>query len=319
VVTCDNLTDKQRITPRRKRFEEAEKMKARIMGCILALLIFILAACAPAAPEAAPTFAPTHTPTPVPTLPSGVISDLAYAGASSDQTLTLHLPEGRHPSAPVLFLPHGQYFPELVTYFTQRGYPVISVRTRGETFRFEMQDSLCALAFIHNQAQTYGLDSTRIVSMGASLGGGSTVALAAAEDTNAFTTDCEHTLPESERAAAVIVLAGVLDFSFEQDFPPGYIDLLANYMQGTPDENPEIWGMASALTHIDGGDPPFLLLHGTLDVTVAAHQSQSFAGVLETEGVEFELVLLPGLNHEGLFSSEEAFALIDAFLQRIFE
>jgi acetyl esterase/lipase len=240
---------------------------------------------------------------------------VVYANESPAQTLTLHLPERRKLSTPVLFVPYGQYFPELVAYFTEQGYPVVSVSTRGGTFRTEMEDSLCALAFIHAEAGTFGLDPTRIVSVGASLGGGVSVALAAADDVGTFMEGCEYTLPEASRAAGVILLAGVLDFSFPEDFPSGYIPQLTNYMEGTPEENPAVWEFASSVTHIDGGDPPFLLLHGTADRTVEPHQSQYFSEALEAAGVEYELMLLPRLSHEGLFSSEEAFSHMLAFLE----
>jgi dipeptidyl aminopeptidase/acylaminoacyl peptidase len=293
-------------------------MRVWYKGFILALLVFILAACAPAAPEAIPTFAPTHTPTPVPTLPSGVIRGLAYADESYEQTLTLHLPDGRHPSAPVIFFPYGGYFTAFIAYFNELGVPVISVNVRNDNFQVEMQDSFCALAFIHDQAQIYGLDPTRIVAVGGSMGGGSAALLASINDPSEFMGGCEHTLPQSGRVAAVVALAGVFDYSIEEDFFQGFYGNIRDYMSGTLEDNPETWELASAINHIDGSEPGFLLLHGTADINVNQHQSEIFAAALEQAGVEVELLLMPGLDHSGVIQSRAVFAEIDAYLTNTF-
>jgi acetyl esterase/lipase len=247
-----------------------------------------------------------------------VVTGVVYSDESSVQRLTLHLPEGRDPSAPVIFFPFGSYFTDFVAYFTERGYPVISVSIRNYNFQVEMQDSFCALAFIHAEAEYYGLDPTRIVTVGGSMGGSLAALLAAIDDPGEFMAGCEHALPESGRVAGVIALAGVFDYTIEDDFFSGFYGNIRGYMGGTLEENPETWALASPVNHIDGSEPAFLLLHGTTDINVDQHQSQLFAEVLEQAGVEMALVLLPGLDHGGIMASETAFAAIEAFLKNIF-
>jgi dienelactone hydrolase len=305
-------------------YEENAEMKSHLRSFVIALIVLLLAACSPQSPQIptptlTPTLIPTQTPTPKPILPSGVIEDLAYDEDSSEQTVTLNLPEGRAASAPVLFLLYGEYFPELVAYFTERGYPVISVSVQYDTFQVEMEDSFCALAFIHAESGTYGLDSNRIVTIGGSMAGGSAALLAALDDPSQFMAGCEYPLPETGRVAAVIALEGVFDYSEEEDFFRGFIGNITDYMAGTPEENPKTWETASAINHIDGSEPPFLLLHGTADFNVNQHQSEIFAARLEEAGLSVVFELLSGLGHGEVIGLEEAFVLMDTFLSQIFQ
>jgi dipeptidyl aminopeptidase/acylaminoacyl peptidase len=244
--------------------------------------------------------------------------DVAYAEAFPEQTLTLHLPGSRAPDQPHLFLPYGEYFPDLVAFFTEKGYPILSVSVRNDTFQHELQDTFCALAWVHAQAEDYGLDPARIIPVGGSMGGGNAALLAAMENPDGFLVGCPHPLPEARGIAGIIALAGVFDYSLEDDFFEGFIGNITDFMEGTPEENPDNWAAASAITHINGGEPPFLLLHGTADVNVKEHQSLVFAAALKEAGVEVELELLPGLGHRELTESEAAFERMADFLARFF-
>lgn len=65
----------------------------------------------------------------------------------------------------------------------------------------------------------------------------------------------------------------------------------------TRDEAPELFRLASPITHADAKDPPFLILHGTADKTVPVEQSEILAAALKKAGVEHELVLVPDAPH----------------------
>ncbi|MBI1346463.1 prolyl oligopeptidase family serine peptidase [bacterium] len=62
-------------------------------------------------------------------------------------------------------------------------------------------------------------------------------------------------------------------------------------------EAPELYKLASPVTHIDAQDPPFLILHGTADTTVPVEQSENLAAALKEAGVEHELVIVEGAPH----------------------
>ena len=51
------------------------------------------------------------------------------------------------------------------------------------------------------------------------------------------------------------------------------------------------------LSHLDKGDPPVLILHGTADKTVDLADSERFDAALEEAGVEHELIVIPDAPH----------------------
>ena len=269
-------------------------------------------------PTAPPTPTPTTPPTPGPTTaPYEIISDVPYVpDGDPAQTLTLHLPETTGKQPLTLLVQGGEYMPDFVNHFAAQGYTVISFRSRDDGYRVEIQDTFCALAWVHANAGAYGLKN--IVPVGGSMFGGNVALLGAVDDASPFLEGCPHPpLPETDRVRAVVALAGVFDYGEHEDFFSGFINNVSSFMGGAPDEVPEIWAEASAITWVDGSEPPFLLVHGTADVNVDAHQSEKFAAALQGAGVDAELVLLPGAGHRGILDSREAFAAVEAFLARL--
>jgi L-ascorbate metabolism protein UlaG (beta-lactamase superfamily) len=115
----------------------------------------------------------------------------------------------------------------------------------------------------------------------------------------------------------VIALAGVFDYSGEEDFFAGFIESIGSFMGGTPDQVPDNWAAASAITWVKGNEPPFLLVHGEADTNVTAHQSEKFAAALETVGSEAELVLLPGIDHYNSVTDRKVFEAMQSFLEQL--
>lgn len=266
---------------------------------------------------------PTDTPEPTATLtatdkPYELIADQYYVPDGDPiQKLSLYLPNEGQRKELILLLPGGQYFPELVDYFVELGYPVISFNTRDDSYLIEIQDGFCALAWVHANADTYGLDARQIVPVGGSMWGGNAALLGLVEEPALFLEECPNTLPENRRVRAVITLAGVFDYSEVQDFFAGFIHNISDFMGGTPDEVPENWAAASAITWVQGAAPPFLLVHGTADTNVAPGQSEKFASALEEAGTSVELVLLPGVNHSTSVTDERVFESMQSFLEEL--
>ena len=51
------------------------------------------------------------------------------------------------------------------------------------------------------------------------------------------------------------------------------------------------------ITYINGTEPPFLILHGSVDPTVSPNQSRALRNALEAAGVPVHMYLVPGGVH----------------------
>lgn len=69
--------------------------------------------------------------------------------------------------------------------------------------------------------------------------------------------------------------------------------------------NRELAWRASPMAYVDPGDPPFLIMHGTADVSVPYHQSVELDSVLREAGVPVDFRSYPGEGHGGgVFSTD---------------
>ena len=321
------------------------------MACIVISLAALLSSCsngsterpaatAPPFPSTTPrptaTMSPADTSTPVPTVtaaptttdtseptatltatgkPYELIGDLYYVPDGDPvQKLSLYLPDEKTRKSITLMLASGQYFPELVGHFVDLGYAVVSFNTRSDIFMNEIQDGFCALAWVHANADTYGLRADQIVPIGGSMWGGNAAILGLVEDPAPFLEECPNSLEDSRRVRAVIGLAGVYDYSEEDDFFGGFIHSIGDFMGGSREQVPENWAAASAITWVRAGAPPFLLVHGTADTNVDADQSRKFASALEVDGTDVEVVLLTDVNHSTSVTDVRVFEEMQSFL-----
>jgi 7,8-dihydropterin-6-yl-methyl-4-(beta-D-ribofuranosyl)aminobenzene 5'-phosphate synthase len=246
-----------------------------------------------------------------------VTEGIVYANADPAQTLSIYLPPEEHQKPFTLLVFGGEGFPELVEYFIESGYPVITFRARDDSYLTETQDGFCALAWAHANAETYGFPAEGIIPVGGSMWGGNAAILGLAKDPLPFLEECPHTLPKTDRVRGVITLAGVFDYSEADDFFEGFIKALSDFMGGTPDQVPDNWAAGSAINWVNGNDPPFLIIHGKVDTNVSKHQSEKFATALETNGTDMELVLLPGINHNTSVTSPKVFEAMQLFLEEL--
>ncbi|MFB3079706.1 MAG: prolyl oligopeptidase family serine peptidase [Lysobacterales bacterium] len=77
---------------------------------------------------------------------------------------------------------------------------------------------------------------------------------------------------------------------------------------------------ASPITYVSGDEPPFLIMHGTDDLTVPFHQSVELDSALREVGVEVQFTPLENTGHGGgLFASastnQEVLTFFDTHLK----
>ena len=221
----------------------------------------------------------------------------------------IYLPEGAETPYPTILLFHGNGYTKwdmepLAQYFVGQGFAAVAVEYRNPMPDF-IEDSFCALAWTHTNAETYDFDTDRVFVLGHSMGGFAATVLGVNDEPEPFLKNCEHSLPDENRLAGVILYAaGGIDTSAIED----------------ADERAE--RSALITDQIDGSEPPFLLIHGTIDRLVPPESSEHFAALLEDAGVPTTLVLLDEVGHFFTDPTSEPGALaieaVDEFLTGIF-
>jgi acetyl esterase/lipase len=282
---------------------------------------------------------PTPTYADVPYMPDG-------DRGQRKQILDIYLPEDLAGPYPTIFMIHcsgctkWEYKPQAAR-FLEQGYATVSIEFRDSTPAAPLgplEDSFCALAWVHANAEEYNLDPARIVVFGHSLGGYPAAMIGTVDDASRFMTACPHPIPEDDWTQGVVIYAGALLLPAN----PSFADMIGLERDQAADiittlENmpPSDWRTSEELSDaardvaqlfphywIDGSEPPTLLFHGLIDNKISPDVSEDFATLLEEAGVDTELMLIPGAGH-GVrlyqqIPSPEVDAAMEAFLAGVF-
>ena len=163
-------------------------------------------------------------------------------------------------------------------------------------------------------AAKYHLDPDHLGVWGASAGG-HLVALLGTTGGLKELEGKEGNLDQSSRVQAVVDWFGPTDFRMMREAPK--TSPVVKLLGGQVSENKEKAALASPLAHVAKGDPPFLIMHGDKDPTVAVSQSEKLADALQKAGVEVTLKILAGAKHGGPeFTAPESRQLIEDFFDK---
>lgn len=208
----------------------------------------------------------------------------------------------------------------------EAGYVAFNIDYRlvpdGGEFPNDVQDCLCALAYVRAHASDWNIDPARIAGMGYSAGGHLGSLLTVAADDPVIAPDCAAGTTGS--LVAMVSGAGPQDMRL---FPEA--SAVTEYMGGTQAQVPARYVEASPITHVVAGAPPFLMIHGTGDLVVDIEHSRAMRAALRAVGTDARLLEIPGGGHVfnrdvdgGDYSlgtstgSPEAWAAIIDFLDR---
>ena len=241
--------------------------------------------------------------------------------------LDLYLPESSGPELVVYI--HGGGWKGgsksscLVDWLVNYGYAVASIDYRltdQAIFPAQIHDCKGAIRWLRANAKQYGYSVDRIAVTGTSAGGHLSALLGTSADVKELEGDVGGNLDFSSRVDAVVDFYGPTDFILRSKTQPHRANekgsVVYRLLGGGADQKTQLAKLASPVTHVGSGDPPFLVLHGDQDKTVLMDQSERLAEVYQRAGLPLDLVVLPGSGHGGkTFFTGEARKRVVQFLE----
>lgn len=228
-----------------------------------------------------------------------------YLADGRDEKADLYLPLNRSPDtrSPAVVIIHGGGWTggkrdaarelNIGTTLALNGYVGMSIDYLLATestpaWPQNIHDCKTAVRWLRANADRLQIDPDHIGVIGGSAGGHLTSLLALTGPTDGL----DPTAPWGEFSCAVQCAIPMYGASEVRDSQSALL-MLGKTREAAPD----LYELASPVTHVDAHDPPFLILHGTADKTVPVEQSEMLAAALKKAGVEHQLVIIPGAPH----------------------
>ncbi|HEV7516328.1 MAG TPA: alpha/beta hydrolase fold domain-containing protein, partial [Thermoanaerobaculia bacterium] len=273
---------------------------------------------------------------------SGITYGTYVDGNGQTQPLLLDLlqPAAGSPTPLVIWIHGGGWLsgsrtplPAQVSALCGRGYAVASVDyrlTQTAIWPAQIQDVKGAVRYLRAHAGSYSLDPGRFAAWGTSAGGHLAAVLATAGDVptatvGSVTVDLEGTtggnLGTSSRVQAAVDWYGATDV-LQMSLYASSVDHDARFsaegklVGGAIQLHPELAATANPITYVSADDPPFLILHGTIDDTNPFNQSELLVDALRAAAVPVTFVPIQGADH-GFLDDSTAQRVYD-FLASLF-
>ncbi|MEN6386889.1 MAG: alpha/beta hydrolase [Phycisphaerales bacterium] len=239
-----------------------------------------------------------------------LIADVDYLGGGRSEKMDIYLPANSNlNNYPAVLLIHGGGWSggdkhdvrEQITgtNLARAGYVCASINyalcnagdTSHPSWPQNIYDCKKAIQFLRKNAGTYKIDPNHIGVIGGSAGGHLAALLGVAGvDAALEPTDGQY-VGTATNVQAVVDMYGISDLAT-------WNTSAGQRCLGCSLQNcPNTWRKASPLYNVTSDDPPFLILHGTKDTTVAIDQSLKFVEELESKNVKVELMKIEGAPH----------------------
>jgi acetyl esterase/lipase len=254
-----------------------------------------------------------------------VVANLTYLTASGyDAKLDIYRRRDVQTPQPTLVFYHGggwiggtkeASFMSIMPWL-EMGWNVVNVEYRMARVAeapAAVEDALCALRYVVNNAKNNNIDVDKIVVSGESAGGHLALAVGMIPTTAGLTSICagggftgnETSVP---KVAAIINWYGITDVN----------DLLAGANArsyavqwiGSSKNREDIAKMVSPLTYVRAGLPPILSIQGDADPIVPYSQNTRLRDALTKAGATNELVTIPGGGHGNFKPDQRSMAYV---------
>ncbi len=239
------------------------------------------------------------------------LKNIDFGPAGIKQRLDIYrparIPEG---GCPVLLQIHGgawimgskdrQALP-LMYYMASKGWICVAINYRlspSVSFPVHLEDCKRALCWIRREGSKYGMNTDFVAVTGGSAGGH----LTALMGLTANLPELQSEFPGVDTAVqAVVPFYGIYDMLAR--FDPHSSDVFIRFVHNrviheSPEQNPELWDLASPITHIKPDAPPFMIVQGEIDSLTNSRGASLFHRKL-TEVSDNPVVYLelPGAEH----------------------
>ncbi len=215
-------------------------------------------------------------------------------------------------------------FPEWNAWLADKGHVVFDIdyRLSASNWQEAPADVACAVGWVKENADRYGVDPGRVALMGRSAGGHLALLAAYTRGPAAPTPGCEAPNARDTRVEAVVAFYPPTDLA--RLSRQGYLGGMDRFLGGTPGAAPGRYRLLSPISRVDPADPPTFLAHGGDDEIVPPGESELLAGRLREAGVPHNLVELPWANHTfdflwGGWDSQITRSSLERFLEKHLE
>ncbi|MDO5532632.1 alpha/beta hydrolase [Sutterella sp.] len=238
--------------------------------------------------------------------------------------MTFEIPRTKEKKPAVIYFPGGGFssadhekFSEMRRALAEAGFVVAAAEYRVVPNKFPalLEDAKAAVRFVRAHAAEYGVDPDRIAVLGDSAGGYLAEITGTTNGEKEF--DKGDFLDVSSDVQAVVSIYGISDMlTIGEGFPeeiqkvhesPAVTEALLvhgvafNAFPGASIMSDKEKAMkASALGHVDGSEPPFLILHGAQDKLVSPEQSAKLYRALKAKNVPADYILVENAAHGDL-------------------
>ena len=264
-----------------------------------------------------------------------ITPNIVYKTANNYQAkLDLYSPRKQDTPAPVLVMIHGGGWlfgskedgGLYVLPYLEMGFAVVNVEYRMGSVSLApaaVEDCLCALRWVGQNAKKYNFDLNKVVVTGGSAGGHLALTTAMIPTSAGFENECifeddqgwTGTFVDSRpKVAAVVNWFGITDVNDMLQGPNkhGYA---ISWLGNQPNRD-DIAKKVSPLTYVRPGLPPILTIHGDNDKLVPYSHAVRLHEALTKAGVKNQLLTIPGGGHGGFTEAQslQAFETVKAFL-----
>jgi len=198
-------------------------------------------------------------------------------------------------------------------YFLEKGWNVVNVEYRlGKgTAPNAAQDVLCAVKWVADNAETYFIDTDKIVLLGPSAGGHL-----------ALISGLMNTVPDSHscyvgdkiKVKAIVNWFGASDISNLNNYHHGKENNPIKVWVKDPQAIEEISREYSPIHYVTNNAPPVITIHGDYDTIIPFVQSKKLHKALDKVNVQNQLVTVPGGGHFGFTKEQFQFINEQIFL-----